>query len=107
MSGRFQQLTRGKNPLFVFDNKHILAVGNPDGTKLKNTFTPEQVPLTNEDEKKLFEQEGLDNINPNDFFKGGIAHKKRSKKRHTSHKTNKRRSSKKRKSRRNNKKKSK
>lgn len=106
MPDSLRKLTHGENPLFAF-GKHVLAVGNPDGTKLKNTFTPEKVRLTDEAEKKLFEQEGLDKINPTDFFNGGIAHKNRSKKRHTSRKTNKRRSSKKRKSRRSNKKKSK
>ena len=107
MSHGLQRITRGENPLFVLDDKHVLAVGNPAGKDLKHTFTPERVRAINKRERKIFEQEGLDNIDPSNFYRGGIAHKKRSKNRHTSRKTNKRRSSKKQKSRRNKKSKSK
>ena len=107
MSQGLQRITRGENPLFVLDNKHVLAVGNPPGKDLKNTFSPER--LTNKRETKLFEEEGLDNINPNEFYEGGIARVKLLKRRHTSRKTSKKlqtRSNKKRKSRRSKKSKS-
>lgn len=107
MSNTLYPITRGENPLFVMDNKDVLAVGNPAGKDLKHTFTPERVRAINKRERKIFEEEGLDNIDSKDFYEGGVAHKKRSKKRHTSRKTNKRRSSKKQKSRRNKKSKSK
>ena len=107
MSHGLQRITDGENPLFVLDNKHVLATGNPDGADLKNTFNREQVRLTDKREAQLLKQAGLDNIDSSKFYKGGIAHNKRSKKRHTSRKTNKRRSSKKQKSRRNKKSKSK
>ena len=106
MSQGLQRITRGENPLFVLDDKHVLATGNPPGKDLKNTFSPERVRLTNKRETQLFTEEDLDNIDPSNFYKGGIAHKKRSNKRHTSRKTNKRRSSKKQKSRRSKKSKS-
>jgi hypothetical protein len=100
-------ITRGENPLHVFNNKDILAVGNPQGKDLKNTFSHERVRLTNKGETKLFDEEGLDKIDPKDLYEGGIARVKLLKRRHTSRKTNKQiraRLSKKRKSRRNNKK---
>ena len=103
-------ITTGPNPLHVLKdnngNNKIIAVGNPDGATLKNTFKDEGNALTENPEEKLVLEEGLDKINPKDFY-GGVAHKKSAKRRRASRKTNKRRSSKKQKSRRNKKSKSK
>ena len=106
MSNTLYPITRGENPLFVMDNKDVLAVGNPSGNDLKNTFSPERVRAINKRESKIFQEEGLDNIDSKDFYEGGVARAKSVKRRHTIGKTNKRRSArlnKKQKSRRNNK----
>lgn len=92
MSNTLYPITRGENPLFVMDNKDVLAVGNPAGKDLKHTFTPERVRAINKRESKIFQEESLDNIDSKDFYEGGVARAKRAKRRHTSRKTNKRRS---------------
>lgn len=111
ITGNIYPITRGPNPLHVVrdsnDNNQIIAVGNPDGAALKNTFANKEKPRTKNAEKKLFKEDGLDNIDPNAFYDGGVAHKKSAKRRRASRKTNKRRSSKKQKSHRNKKSKSK
>ena len=73
MSEGVYPITRGENPLFVLNNKDILAVGNPQGKDLKKAFTREQVRLTNKGENNIVEEEGLDKIDPKDFYAGGIA----------------------------------
>lgn len=91
MSQALYPITRGNNPLFVLDidnKKHVLAVGNPHGEELKNTFSAE--PLTNKREKKLFQEENLGQIDPSDFYGGRITRLK-IKRRRTIRKTNKRR----------------
>jgi hypothetical protein len=70
-----QRLTRGENPLFSFD-KHILAVGNPSGENVKNAFKSERTKITDAKEKKLFQEEGLDDIDPNLFYRGGVSKKR-------------------------------
>jgi len=93
MSQALYPITRGNNPLFVLDidnKKHVLAVGNPHGEELKNTFSAE--PLTNTREKKLFQQEKLDQIDPSDFYGGRITRLK-IKRRRTIRKTKKHRKS--------------
>ncbi len=109
MENRIFPITRTPNPLHVI-NKDIIAMGNPAGKDLKKTFTPEKVRLTNRAETKLFEEENLDNIDPTNFYKGGVIRKQNLKRRYTRGKTNKQRRmrvSKKQKNRRNKKSKSK
>lgn len=104
-------ITRSPDSLHVLrdsnGNNKIIAVGNPDGATLINTFKNEGKARRKNAEEKLVQEEGLDNIDPKAFYQGGVAHKKSAKRRRASRKTNKRRSSKKQKSRRNKKSKSK
>ena len=56
-------LTRGPNPLFQLDHD-TLAIGNPDGKKLKNAFGKPTKPKNNktvdEAERKMFEEENIE-----------------------------------------------
>lgn len=75
-SNRLFPITRGKNRLFSLDNKHILALGNPRGEDLKNTFKNDVTRVTTSKERNLFDQEGLHEIDPNNFYRGGIKRKR-------------------------------
>ena len=74
---RLFPITRGKNRLFSFDNKHILAVGNPHGEHVKDTFKNDVARVTTRTERNLFDQEGLNDIDAEKFYRGGIRRKRR------------------------------
>jgi hypothetical protein len=71
-------ITRGEDPLFSFDNKHILATRTPRSEDLKNAFNNNDVArVTTRKERNLFDQEGLNGIDDKKFYRGGIRRKRR------------------------------
>ncbi len=72
---RLYPITKRPNPLFSLNDKHIIAVGNPEGKDLKNTFKKENIEFSTTKEKKLFKETGLDDIDPANFYLGGIKRK--------------------------------
>lgn len=79
---RLYPITKGPNPLHSFDDKHILATGNPDGKSLKNIFKKENIPLYTSKEKKIFKELDLNQIDPEKFYLGGIKRNKSTRRRH-------------------------
>ena len=81
-------ITKRPNPLFSLNDKHIIAVGNPEGKSLKNMFKKENIPFSTTKEKKLFKDVGLDDndIDPANFYLGGIKRKSSRRRRSSTYK---------------------
>lgn len=74
-NSRLFPITRGRNPLHSLDNKHILAIGNPDGQDLKNVFKNDTPRITTRKERNIINEEDLEDIDPEDFYRGGVKRK--------------------------------
>jgi hypothetical protein len=75
-NSRLFPITRGKNPLHSLDNKHILAIGTPHGEDLKNAFKNDAPRITTRKERNIINEEDLEDIDPEDFYRGGVKRKK-------------------------------